>query len=688
MQKGFMYIGVSIAASFIIGCGNGDLNSKEIKYNPTNIFDQVVLRDVTYHDYNVTAVDDPIVGATVSAKECNASIESNTTPGMYQLQGCISKPAFISIENGVMLTKDGNITQSFPLLLNTAQTDENQNFVVSPLTTLVATAEDNDTIDTVAKKLGLNKEDLFKDPREVNNSEANATDIAQKVNAIFIQAVENGSVVNKVNFINTVQKEINNSTDTDLNFTKVANNVNTVAQNNPDFFGFVMIPKDTFDKGNILNELHKTQNPEHLSFVGFVFDENFEANITIYEQNGTKITDANATTDKYGQWTITDMGGELNRTIYETNQTLTFEAIRLDNPDVVLKSSITTPKLRDLIEKQKKVTATKDASLIISNVTTAEYAMLDKRGVFDLSGDDSVKAYDGNKTEIKTYYNDTLLKAAATIKVVVDNNKTLSDGNNTYSLITDNLKYDSAISNNTGYTFDTKTITENNNISDTEISTAEVNVTSSPILKSQLNDIATPSITQNVDDNTTLTLEKIAKQQNYTFYRLSAYDDGDGTDKNQMVRVYEKLIITPGGSMYTRYITKGENNTTWQEVASKESNLSNFSAGNFVVTTDNNIIEYSLDANNSIYVEALNKSYNYYNIIETDYEKDGITVDKRTPVLWVDDFDVVDGYRRLDGTDYDNLWEEVKGLNEEQVNSKLNRYVKSFLDNVKDYFND
>jgi hypothetical protein len=210
MKKGLICVGLSIIASIFIGCGDGDLDTKDLKYEQKNIFDEVTLKHIDYKSYEVVAVDDPIIHAKVEARECNSSEELGD--GKYRLIGCISKPSFISITDGIMISTDENgkeinVTQSFPLLLNTKQISSDiTNFVVTPLTTIVATTEDNDTIEEIATKLGLNKEDLFKDPREID-SDINASEIALKVNNVLIQAAENGSVVNKVKFIDTVKKQ-------------------------------------------------------------------------------------------------------------------------------------------------------------------------------------------------------------------------------------------------------------------------------------------------------------------------------------------------------------------------------------------------------------------------------------------------------------------------------------------------
>ena len=670
MKKGLMCVGLSIIASIFIGCGDGDLDTKDLKYEQKNIFDEVALKPINYKSYEVNAVDDPIIHAKVEAKECNSSEELGD--GKYRLIGCISKPSFISITDGIMISKDENgkeinITQSFPLLLNTQQIQSDvTSFVVTPLTTIVATAEDNNSIEKIANKLGLNKEDLFKDPREVD-SDVNASEIALKVNNILIQAAENGSVVNKVKFIDTVKNKIKEveGNGKDLNFSKVAQNVNTIAQKDPDFFGFVMIPTKKVESKDILVELEETQHPKELHFAGFVFDENFEANISIYKQDGEKIEELNVTTDENGYWVIKDENSKLYNIIYETNQTLIFEAVKNNDSDIVLRSTITTPRLRKLLEKQKRVTASKDNALIISNVTTAEYAVLNKRGVFNTSLKDSVQAYENNKTDINIYYSDEVLKASATIKAVVDKGEDLGEADDTIDL---------AIK-----AFDEK---GNFDLSKTEVDKKvekdmEKNITNSSILKTQLNRITT------VLDNKRITMEDIVKQANYTFYRLFAYklDNGEG----ELVREYEKFVLVPGGVEYKKYQIIGDEKE-WNLIDEKNSTEANFKNGNFIVTLDNSITEFSLDKNSTFYVKDLNKNYNYYSIIETQYETDGITIDTRTPVIWVDDYDVVDGFRRLNDKDKNKLENNVDGLNKDEVNSKLNRYVRDFLNNVSGYF--
>jgi len=55
----------------------------------------------------------------------------------------------------------------------------------------------------------------------------------------------------------------------------------------------------------------------------------------------------------------------------------------------------------------------------------------------------------------------------------------------------------------------------------------------------------------------------------------------------------------------------------------------------------------------------------------------------------VDDFDVVDIFRRVSDEDKDSFEElktRLKGKTRDEVNIELNRYIKERMDDIQDYF--
>jgi hypothetical protein len=108
------------------------------------------------------------------------------------------------------------------------------------------------------------------------------------------------------------------------------------------------------------------------------------------------------------------------------------------------------------------------------------------------------------------------------------------------------------------------------------------------------------------------------------------------------------------------------------------------------VNDDNKTITYSLDFNNSFYVKDLNKNYNYYGVIKSETDlNSGIT--KTEPMILVDSYDVVDAFKRLpdeDSNTFEDLKEKVKDKSRTEVNYELNRWVKNFMSDVDNYFDE
>lgn len=328
---------------------------------------------------------------------------------------------------------------------------------------------------------------------------------------------------------------------------------------------------------------------------------------------------------------------------------------------IKLTSTITTKKLKSLINKNKIISPTLEKRLIISNITTAQDAILDKKGALNIN------SYEGNLSELKVYYQDKLIKAASIIKAVVDDNATINNNaDNTYDLVK------SSIIN--------EDLDINTSVVDANISNIEANITNNTILSSQLNSV-------DLDKNGTF--ENIAKKANYVFYRLLAYYNGDKTDNN-FVREYTKIIVYPGHYETKTCYLYGDSTSEWKCDNPKIiENSSNFVLGNYEITLNNETIDYYLDFNKSLYVSELNKYYNLYGIIKKDTNLTSGNI-KAKPMILVDSYDVVDAFRRMpdeDVEDFNELKNIVKNYSsKEEVNYALNRWVKKFINQVNNFF--
>jgi hypothetical protein len=663
-MKKYIYLLSAISAALIIGCGeSGSVSDQEFSYDTTSIFG--FSKEITYKDYLVKAVDDPIIHATVKATNCEAFEEVGN--GEYLLKKCIAKPLYIEIKDGVI--KDKNVTQDFPILLNVGKTKKDDNFIVTPLTTILATATDKE-INKLADKLGVKKEDLFSDTND------KVKKLLPKINAVAIAAASGGAVTNKVKFLQVLKDEVIDKTDSngDLDVKKTLKDIKEKSISSPHLFGLVMIDDSNISNDDPLESLAKVQNSKVVRLYGLVFDKGFEANISIKDlDDNTSFSDINATSDDSGAWSLSiDENSDLYKTIMNKNHILQFTAVKDDNESIKLTSTISTYKLRSLIKNTKLISASKEKNLIISNVTTAEDAILDKRGALNS------KHYDGNLSELRVYYQDKVVKAAAIIKNVIDANASINDDvNDTYELVKNSI-----------ISYDTPELDINTSVVDYNAS-LENNITNDTILSSQLNDISN-DIIKNSNKEEVDKFKEVAENAGYVFYRLLAYyKDNNQTDEN-FVREYTKIIVYPSHyETKTCYLYGNVYDTDWNCDKPKiVENNSNFTLGYYQVNEENSTITYSLDFNDSVYVKDLNKRYSYYGVIKSDTDLNSGKVSTE-PMILVDSYDVVDAFRRLPDEDkekFEELKDKVKDKSRTEVNYALNRWVKSFINDVKDYF--
>jgi hypothetical protein len=658
-------VAVTVSVLLFGGCGeNSSISDADINYTQTDIFNSVP-SNVSYSNYTVRVVDDNITGANVKAYECNSSKEIGN--GTYVLTGCVNKPSYIVVEGGII--GDTNVTQAFPLILNTAQTDLQDGFVVTPLTTLVADANETE-IDDLAAQLGITKNDIYKLPSEV--SETNMTQLLEKINAIYLKAETDGAVANKLQFIKTVREKIReeNIRVDDINITKLAVDVEKASQENPALFGLVFMD-DLKNDDDVLSQIYKEQHPNNVSFLGLVFDKKIpNAKITVYRADNNEVY-FTTVADENGRWEFNLTDEQVNE-IQNSDFVLILKAVDPEDSKKVLTSSISSQQLRDLIAKSKKLTPSKSPDLIISNVTAAENAILDKRGaLYDAS------SYESNRTDLKTYYPDKILKAAAVIQDIVDNNSTLNGGEDSYTFIKNNID-------------NSQDVDFSPTIQDVNTADLENNIKQNSMLKQQLDFVPNNNLASDE------TFESMAQKNGYAFYRLLAYykpgNDGVlGTDDDVFVREYTKIVTAPG--YYATQICTIENNNDendypeWQCSDVNVTKTANFSNGDFNAQDNGIVTNYTLDDYVVIPVRELNREYNLYEVSVKTMQ--GSDILNNEPEVLVDSYDVVELFRLMnseDPEDYNALRELVKGKSKEEVNAALNRFVREQIENVKKIF--
>ena len=660
---------------FFAGCGdNSSVSDSKINYNQQNIFAYAPQNEVTSTEYVVNAEDDAIIGAKVEASECNASKDLGN--GKYLLEGCVAKPKYISIVGGQIKGKDVN--QTFPLILNTSQSNKDDNFVVSPITTLLVDANESE-IKKIADDLNIAPNNLYKLAKQV--TKVDLTKINQKLNAVYLSAQMNGVVAKKLQFIQTVRKELNIKND-DINVTDLSKKVTEVSSKKPSMFGLVIINLSNND--NILKEVQEQQNPKQTQFLGLVFDDKMpDANISLYR------TDISVDNPIYktkagseGNWSVSANDANISKLVEDAKNNKSFilimKAVDENNASKVLKSSISSTQIKEILKKTKRVTATNNPNFIISNITTAENAFLDKAKVLNANTKADIETYENKKTDIRTYDQDKILKVAAVIKDVIDNNASLDDygdANNTYSLVTDSIS-----TTTTGKT--TEFNLTNDDINDANTTDLEKNITNNAILSLQLN-TTTYSLNTKKDKITLKTMQNIS---NGVYYRLLAYYNNSGA----FVREYDKIVMYPANYVEKRCYLYGDSTDDWNCDKSYTIKNSNYNSnGDFSVFENQITTNYSLEKNDSIRVNQLCKSYNIYEV--TKQKVSGTDILKTTPEVLVDSFDVVDMFRRMPNDQPDNfnkLKNSVDGKQRDDVNSKMNRYIRDNLQDIKDYFSD
>ncbi|WP_187646900.1 hypothetical protein [Nitrosophilus labii] len=552
----------------------------------------------TYSDYTVSVVDDAILGAKMTAIGCSGFEELGN--GEYKLLNCVQKPDIIVASGGTMdingngIIDDTDVPMGIPLTLDTRQSGANDNFIVTPLTTLAAAARSSE-LDTLASKLGITKEELFQDLSKDDTKKS----ILQLVNAQFIAANDNG-VIDIPLFMEKFKDYIlqSNSTDAATSIqtaiSALKSDADTVAIfGGIGFNGFITEAED-IDVNDLANYyVNKSVDPDQTVFVGYVYDEILSgATVKLYIDNQLVST---STTDSDGKFRL-----DINSSLIEDNKIVKLEA-SLDNykgDNVVLVSYLTSDQIRDIAKQ--KISAGDLIDIIISNVTTAEYIVAKK-----LNGDNNFTDPDTLKEKLsqaQIEHIGTVKDTAALIKYIVDTNETVTDGNDTLSYV----------ENKVTQNLDLNLTTEESQ----NLTTYANEIENDPVLSKQL------EITVTATNDTTLkTLVDNGINKFYSIWAES-YEDFNGTDYVWVYKKYYTEIDLDLDYMeFSEYTLENNdwiNNTEWYDKVTGAFD----NTGTFYITDPKKDPEKIwLVSSATIYNPSLNKHYNVYLIAHGLYKQ-------------------------------------------------------------------
>jgi hypothetical protein len=525
----------------ISGCGSSGTQDKTTTPQNTSI-------PTASQSYNVNIIDEAIIGARVSAPECNTFVDNGN--GSYTLKGCLMMPTTIEALGGAIdLNGNGIIdvnetAQGAPLKLRVLQSGLRNDFTVSPLTTLASGSDVNLT--QLADTLGIAKDELFS---------AQNTKLQQALNILLISAREAG-IVKYDSFLLNLKNKITTSSETGLKAIADARQYMKDHQNDYmqkfgiAFGGFISDTSDinTTNPRQTLVAIGEKNNVASgkIKLTGFVYDKIIaDANITIYDANTVV---AKGISNTNGHYSI-----ELNNDILDTHKVLKLEAIQ---EKIKLVSYITTDEIKKGLIGQR-LSSGNTVSLIISNVTTAKSVLIEKTDPEALSNPHKLTQ---TKALIETIYPNQLAEVSAAIQDVVDNNKSINQP--------DTLSFAQSIVDQN----QTTKLISINKPSNIDINTTKV--TQDPMLYAQLN---------NNVKNTVSPQNYRAIIEDKTLYRFDYYDSFPYQPTYAI-----KLLHSNGVHEEKSYEKKG---SSWQEIKS------------FVTDTTNTIVKWSQD-NNILYISG------------------------------------------------------------------------------------
>lgn len=381
---------------------------------------------VTETTYKLTVADDMVLNADVEAIGCEKGLEVGN--GEYTLK-CATKPKVIVASGGYYMLDGIKHSIDLPLMLNTQLLKDGKPFVVTPATTMIASLTTKEEIEAFAASLGLNLDTIYALPS------TESQDIFRYLNLINTLAIESG-VKDEENFLNYVREKIKTKGNA-ANSTVALANIKTAINDLKDdpniikafsfgFDGFINEFKD-IDPTALAAEMQKyVPGSDEVVFTGFIYDKIIPGATVVATIAGTVV--GTTTADAYGKWRM-----KIKSSNITSSSLIIFTAtVELDNSlsdttkdKIEFKTMVTGSEVA--AAKGSKLNAKDDINLVISNVTTAEYVLVEQQ----LQEPDSTKwtstQVTAAKETVKTDSAALLLDLSAAIKVVVDTDVTIPD---------------------------------------------------------------------------------------------------------------------------------------------------------------------------------------------------------------------------------------------------------------------
>ena len=571
---------LSVAAAFMVGCGGGGGDDDDNTKNDTS-------PTVTYSNYSIKVVDDAVIGAKISAIGCEGYSEKGS--GEYELLNCTQKPTVIVASGGTIdmngngQIDSGDVPMALPFTLDVTQSNTEDRFVVSPLTTLAAEAKE-DELETLAIKLGISKSELFADLSQYENKK----EILQLINAQFIAASENG-VIDMPAFLGKFKEYLLNSTGNDAKGS-IASVIDAL-KNDTDapkifggigFNGFISEAESLKDTGLADYYESKKSDPTKTVFIGYVYDEILaDANVSLFIDN-TLV--AQSKSDSSGKFTL-----EVDADKIGDDKIIKIEAVLngYKGDNVKLVSFLTSTQIENLAKSRVSVSDLID--IVVSNVTTAEYIVAKKlNGGNDFTDTDTLEE---KLLEAQIEKAEKVKETAALIKYIVDTNATQSSSADTLAYAESKL--------DTNLTLDLNATEQQN------IETYKTEIENDPILSKQLE--VTGESTAAVT-----TLKTLYDQGVKEFYMVYTEKEYDANGNEFYSRKYTKITFSLDSIEFTDYILE---NNSWKLRNQYSSNFSGSfdNTGTFYITDPTTDLEKIwLISSSKVFNSSLNRNFNIY----------------------------------------------------------------------------
>lgn len=417
--------------------------------------------------------------------------------------------------------------------------------------------------------------------------------------------------------------------------------------------GFIDESQSFISKNNVLTELsseYADNDDSRVVITGFIYDGLIaDANITILDGE-TKVGEVKSS-DK-GRWKIS-----IKKTTLKDDKVLVFTGTAIDeNGDkILLKSAITTEYLREIAKK--RISATDIIDLVISNVTTAQFAILKKN---DRSFIKKPKLLEENKNKIEIFQQDLLLKSSAAIKAIIDGNATINTDEDTYSFVLNNLVVVNAEKNDVELQIDEQ-------ISQEELDKQSEAIKEDTLLSKQLLNIKSE--------------KSLTPLLNKSLYRLQYNIDANVTTKK-----YKEIVISEKNVIVSFYVLEGNQ---WKKMSSND--YSGELINNVFYFDSNSTIpplSISLKDDKLVHSIELNKDYKF-NVLGKEFYQpyNGVNPGEVTLDFYAESFDIVTVFKELeDQKIVKALGVDYSSLNTEAQNLKFSRYIIENISKVPDPF--